>query len=94
MIEEPQRQLAAAIVHVVKDRAVPFRWIDGSQQIDVGLELDLPGGVARGEIEIDDPLIPRMGRIDLVVREADDPLVRPDVAERLAAGERLATQDF
>ena len=54
MIEEPQRQLAAAIVHVVKDRAVPFRWIDGSQQIDVGLELDLPGGVARGEIEIDD----------------------------------------
>src|SRR5262249_2435453 len=56
----------------------------------VGGELDEPLVVPRGVFEIDNELVAGAGRVDGEAGHADEPLVRPGVAERVILGERLA----
>src|SRR5262249_10981997 len=92
-VEEPEGQFVAAIVDVVEDGTIPLRRVLRSKEEDIGLELDLAVGVPRRQVEIDDKAVARVLRIDREAGDADDLLVRAGVAERLAAGERLALEN-
>jgi hypothetical protein len=50
--------------------------------------LDHPARVARREIQVDDPGVQRMGRIDFPVDDAPDPLVLPGLSEALPVQRR------
>src|SRR5262249_18848812 len=91
--EETQRQLVAAVVHVVEDGAVTFRRVLRREDEDVGLELDEAVAGARRQRQIDDQPVTRVRWIDREARDGDDPFIRAHVAERRAAGERFAADD-
>ncbi len=93
MIEKAKREFAAAIVHVIKIAPFPFDRSTGAKKSTSASISTFTFPQAR-EIEIDDPLVPRMSRIDFVFGVREDPLVRADIAERFALGKRLAAEIF
>src|ERR1700686_1345799 len=66
------------------DRETPYR----RQDPEVALILDVALRVARGPIEVDDPDIQAMCRIEFAEYRAVQPFIRPDGAEYRAAKHR------
>src|SRR5262249_17349209 len=77
--------LVAAIGHVVYEAPIATIEIERLQDLEVALILDVAVRVARGPIEVDDPDIQRMCRIEFAEYRAVQPFIRPDDGEFRAA---------
>src|SRR5215472_5092857 len=87
-IEPWHDRLVAAIGHVVYEAPIAAIEIEWLQDPEVALILDVAVRVARGPIEVDDPDIQGMCRIELAEYRAVQPFIRPDGAEFGAAKHR------
>src|SRR5262249_15600360 len=87
------QELAAAVVHLVQDLAVPAGAVGRPQHEPVGLVLDQAAGVPRRALDVDDALVQGIGRVELASRRAPDALVRARGAERRTVRERLGLLD-
>src|SRR6516165_6744922 len=84
-VEPRHDRLVAAIGHVVDEAPIATIEIERLQDPEVALILDEALRVARGPIEVDDPDIQRMGRIEFAEYRAVQPFIRSDDAEFRAA---------
>jgi len=84
-VEPRHDRLVAAIGHVVHEAPVAAIEIERLQDPEVALILDVAVRVARGPIEVDDPDIQGMYRIEFAEYRAVQPFIRPDGAEFCAA---------
>src|SRR5262249_28597728 len=89
-VEHAEGQLVTAVVYVVENRSVALGPVLGGEKVYVRFEFNLAFRVTWGLVHIEDVLVARMFRIDGELGDTDQLLVRPDVAERKAVGERLA----
>ncbi len=80
-IEPGQRDLVAAVGHVVQQPAIAFREVRRRHQREVGTVLHPSMGVARRLGQIDDHGIQRMRRIEFAMDRATQALVSPDRAK-------------
>src|SRR5215471_10750312 len=80
-VEPRHDRLVAAIRHVVYEALIAAIEIERLQDPEVALILDVAARVARGPIEIDDPDIQGMCRIEFAEYRAVQPFIRPDGAE-------------
>ena len=93
-VEHPEDELVAAIVDVVEQRPVPSGGVLRGEDHEVGLTLDQPPRVARGEREIDDGAIRRESGVEREMGGAREQFVRPRLAERFSFGERRPGGDL
>ena len=84
-VEPRHDRLVAAIGHVVDEAPVAAIEIERLQDPEVALILDIAVRVARGPIEVDDPGIQGMCRIEFAEYRAVQALIGPDGAEFRAA---------
>src|SRR5229473_1344416 len=87
-------RLGAAVGHIVEDRPVPPRRFLRRQDDHVGFELDLASRVSRREREVVDGLVSARGRVERVVPDRGDFLVRSGRPERDSTRDRLPLQDI
>jgi hypothetical protein len=84
-VESRHDRLVAAIGHVAYEAPIAAIEIERLQDPEVALILDIAVRVARGRIEVDDPDILGMCRIEFAEDRAVQPFIRPDGAEFRAA---------
>jgi hypothetical protein len=84
-VEPRHDRLVAAIGHVVYEAPIAAIEIERLQDPEVALILDVAVRVARGPIQVDDPDIQGMCRIEFAEYRAVQPFIRPDGAEFRAA---------
>ena len=84
-VEPRHDRLVAAIGHVEDETAVAAIEIERLQDPEVALILDVALSVARGPIEVDDPGIQGVRRIEFAEYRAVQPLIRADSTEFRAA---------
>src|SRR5215813_12882813 len=84
-VEPRHDRLVAAIGYVVYEAPIAAIEIERPQDPEVALILDVSVRVARGPIEVDDPDIQGMCRIEFAEYRAVQPFIRPDGAEIHAA---------
>src|SRR6516165_12813536 len=84
-VEPRHDRLVAAIGHVVYEAPIAAIEIERLQDPEVALIVDEALPVARGPIEVDDPDIEGMCRIEFAEYRAVQPFIRPDGAEFRAA---------
>ena len=87
-VEPRHDRLVAAIGHVVYEAPIAAIEIERLQDPEVALILNVAVRVARGPIEVDDPDIQGMCRIEFAEYRAVQPFIRPDGAEFRAAKHR------
>src|SRR6516225_1938192 len=87
-VEPRHDRLVAAIGHVVDEAPIATIEIERLQDPEVALILDEALRVARGPIEVDDPDIQGMCRIEFAEYRAVQPFIAPDGAEFRAAKHR------
>src|ERR1700731_1689114 len=84
-VEPRHDRLVAAIGHVVYEAPIAASEIERLQDPEVALILNVAVRVARGPIEVDDPDIQGMCRIEFAEYRAVQPFIRPDGTEFRAA---------
>src|SRR4029077_16445883 len=92
--ERSEQLLVPPVDDVKEDDAVAARRILRLDDVEVRGELHLPLGVLRRLVEVDNDLVVRVVGVDREVDFPDELLVRPDVAERLAAEHVLTSLDL
>ena len=90
LVERPEGQLVAPVVHVVEQSPVAPPGIDRRKQKEIAPELDLAAVVARGQLEVIDPRVGRVVRIDLEVQPPGNLLISPGPPEHVSIRKRLA----
>ena len=70
---------ASPVWRRMMDAPVPLRSIDGPVDLHDRAVFDASGVVARGVLEIHDPLVARISRVDLSVGNSPESLVRADL---------------
>jgi hypothetical protein len=93
VVEELQHPLVAAVAVVEEQTAVGARRIDRLQDREVAGEMNEPGGIGRGLVEILDAALCLSPGVDSEMRAPDEPFIRPDRAELVTLGERAALGD-
>jgi hypothetical protein len=81
-VHEPVGQeLPAAVVDLVDQLGAALGRVDGAEDEDVGLVLDHAVRVARRLGEVEDPLVARIGGVELALGGAGDPFIGAGAAE-------------
>ena len=94
IVEHPQRQLVAAVVHVVQQCPVSFRGIRRGEDEQVRPELDPAGIIPRSQRQIDHARILSQTRIEREVDAADDSFIRPRRAKGFPVRKRFTPRDL
>jgi hypothetical protein len=92
-IVEAQEAAVAPVGELVQEAAAAPGDVDGLDDIQRGGELDEAGGIARGQVEIDDRGQAGLGRVDREVGMAEQALIGAGLAEGDAPGEGLPARD-
>ena len=93
-VERPQSQLVASVVDVIQQAAVSFLRIDRLHEKEIGPKFDAAVGIPRSELQIHDPLIDGVVRINLKKQTAGNRFVSTNLTEPHPTGKRLPLIDL
>ena len=79
-----QSPLASPVEDIVEDAPVAPARIDGLEDLDIHRVLDSATPVTRSPLQVHDPRVPGIRRVELALGVADQPLVCAHVAEHVA----------
>ena len=93
-VERARRKLVAAIVDLEEQDSIPARHVGRLQEFDIGHIFDHAARIAGREIDVLNPGVGGIGRIELPRDSAGQTLISASVAERLAAEGGLGFGDL